>query len=309
MVKIIWDTWTFKELKRKLKISSLKDYLVLIDKLKLKKEELIEQWKEECKLELINLKRKLEVSKKEVDNYLYNHQHDKEHFFSKIKFIIIVYNKTRHIRSLSKKIQNLENNFENCSIHKVSKYINSIVSKQHFVESLKKVYYWAIWEEKVVNEFKYMYSDWILINDFNQHFNEPIFTKWWKDIIMSIQIDHIFINSKGIFLIETKNRSNNSKEEFKFSPIQQIERSWHAFYFYLKDLFKYDNFLSKQEFPNIYKIVVFIWWNKMKSDNPYIKVLYLNELKNYINYRISKIKSEEYNYIWDLLIEENIYSN
>lgn len=303
MVKIVWDTWTLKELKNKLHIDGLRDFLTLSKKLKLQKEKLIEEWKNECSEELRDLKTIIEISKKELEDYVYN-THE-EWFFYKIRSLFVIYNKERKIWKLNKDIQRLEKYFDECSIKKVEWQIRNIVSEEHLIQSLKTVYYWAIWEEAVVDEFKNMHSSWILINDFNQHFNKPIFTKWWKDIIMSIQIDHIFISDKGIFLIETKNRSKQTKDTFTFWPIQQVERSWHAFYWYLKDIFKYDNFLRRKDFPNIFKVVVFIWWKKLQSNNIFVKVLYLNELKNYINYKTPKIKPEEYNYIWDILVEEN----
>lgn len=303
MVKIVWNTWTLKELKNKLQINNLKEYTSLSKSLEIRKNVIIKEWEEETKKKLIDLKNEVILEKKDLEELI--SKINKGWFLNKIKEKIILYSKSRKIWKLNHKIELIESNFEDYSIKFVENKINSIISQEKLIESLKLLYYWAIWEEKVVNEFKNMYSDWILINDFNQHFNKPIFTKWWKDKIMSIQIDHIFINTKGIFLIETKNRSNNSKESFTFSPIKQIERSGHAFYIYLKDIFKKDKYLNKQVFPNIYKIVVFISWNKIHSTSNFVKVLYLNELKKYINDKFFKINTDEYNYIWELLVKEN----
>jgi hypothetical protein len=303
MVKIVWDTWTLKELKNKLHINNLSDFLSLSKKLKLQKEKLIEKWKEECREELRDLKTIIEISKNELEDYLYNHL--EEWFFSKIRSLFVIYNKGRKIWKLNKNIQRLEKYFEEYSIQKVERQINNVVSEEHLIQSLKSVYYWAVWEEAVVDEFKHMYFPWILINDFKQRFNKPIFTKWGHDIIQSIQIDHIFISDKGIFLIETKNRSKESKERFTFWPVKQVERSWHAFYIYLRKIFANDKYLRNQKIPTVFKLVVFMWWNKIQSNNPYIRVLYLQELKRFIATRISKIKPDEYNYIWDILVEEN----
>jgi len=303
MVKIVWDTWTLKELKRKLHIDNLKDFLVMSDKIKIKRNELIDKWHEECKLELCELKKTIALSKKELESSLFNDK--KEWFFQKMKTMLIVYNKWRKVGKLERKVKKIEGNFEEYSMKKVEREIWNIIHEEHLLDSLKSVYFWAIWEEAVVQEFKHMYFPWILINDFNQHFDKPIFTKWWYDKIMSIQIDHIFINDKWIFLIETKNRSNKSKNSFKFSPIQQVERSWHAFYFYLKNLFNKDSFFKNHKLPTIYKIVVFIWGNKMETNNKYVRILYLKELREYIATRMAKLTPIEYNHIWEILVEWN----
>jgi hypothetical protein len=300
MIKIIWDTWAFKELKNKLNINNLKEFELLPEKLENKKIKLLENWKKQCSDDLNWLKVDLEKSRHDLDTYISSKNLD--NFISKIKSIFIIYNKNRKIWEYLKKINDIEEHFEEYSMNKVNNEIQAITYEENLIESLKKFYYWAVWEEKVVWEFKNMNFNWILINDFNQDFNHPIFTKWWSDRIMSIQIDHIFINNKWIFLIETKNRSKNSKETFKFSPIQQIERSWHAFYIYLSKIFKSDKFLRFQKMPKIYKIVVFIWWAKIYTDKPYTKVLYINELRKYIETRSDDIHNEEIDYLSDILV-------
>jgi hypothetical protein len=303
MVKIVWDTWTLKELKEKLHIDNLKDFLIMSEKLKSQKDELILKWQEECKHELCELKRDIALFKKELEHTLYNE--NQEGFFQKMKTMLVVYNKWRKIGQLQNQLKKIEGHFEEYSMKNVEREIWNILYEEHLLESLKSVYYWAIWEEAVVEEFKHMYSPWILINNFNQHFDKPIFTKWGHDRIMSIQIDHIFINDKGIFLIETKNRSNRSKESFKFSPIQQVERSGHAFYFYLKWLFNKDRFFNNCKFPTIYKIVVFVGGDKIQTTNNFISVLYIRELKRYIETKMAKLTPSQYNHLWEVLIEGN----
>lgn len=303
MVKIIWETETLKKLKLELHIDNLKDYLVLSKKLKLDKDRIIMEWKEECKKELIELKKNIALSRMELEDYLINNQ--KVDYLEYSKSLTVIYNKARKIWKLKDRIELIESDFEEYSIKKVENKINDILTKEKLIKSLKSVYYWAIWEEKVVDEFKNMSCQWILINDFKHHFNNPLFKKWSKGPINSIQIDHIFINDKGIFLIETKNWSDNSWKKFNFWPIEQIDRSWHAFYIYLRDIFQNDNFLINQKIPTIYKLVVFIRENRLKSNNKFINVLNLNDLRKFISRRLLKINIYEYSYIWDILINEN----
>ncbi len=54
--------------------------------------------------------------------------------------------------------------------------------------------------------------------------------------------------------------------------------------------------------PKIYKIVVFIWWAKIYTDKPYTKVLYVNELRKYIETRSDDIHNEEIDYLSDILV-------
>ncbi len=302
MIKIIGDSWAFKEIKNKLHIKNLKEFESLPKKLEDDKLNFVNEWKKQCLSELDLAKTSLYKSKQELNNFII--WYNTESFIKKIKSFFIIYNKNRKIWKYAKKVNELEKNINECSVNKFNKEINNILSEQNLIESLKNYYYSALWEEKVIWEFKNMNYSWILINDFNQYFARPIYPKWWLDKIRSIQIDHIFINNKWVFLIETKNRSENSKKTFKFSPIQQIERSWHAFYIYLSRIFKSDNFLRYQKLPKIYKIIVFIWWTKISTNKPYTKVLYINELKRYIESRMFDINNDEVNYLWYILVNK-----
>ena len=303
MVKIIWITGTLKELKNKLHIDNLNDYSLLLKKIDFKKDKIIKEWQSEAKKELLKLKKEVEILMKKLEDYSWKTY--KNLSINKIESNIVLYSKFRKIWEMKNRVELIESNFEDYSKKKIENKLNDIISEEKLIKWLKSVYYWAIWEESVVSEFKHMTFPWILINDFKQHFNKPIFTKWCIDTIMSIQIDHIFISDKGIFLIETKNWNNNLKETLSFWPIEQIQRNWHWFYVYLKKIFETYEYLKQEKFPTIYKLVVFTWKNTLKSNNQYIQVLYLNELNNFISRRFSKIKPNEYNYIWDVLINDN----
>ena len=101
MVKIVWDTWTLKELKEKLHIDNLKDFLIMSERLKSQKDELILKWQEECKHELCELKRDIALFKKELEDTLYNE--NKEGFFRLYKEVV---------RRLANIIQSYNNNYK-----------------------------------------------------------------------------------------------------------------------------------------------------------------------------------------------------
>ncbi len=69
MIKIIWDTWAFKELKNKLHINNLKEFELLPEKLENKKIELLENWKKQCSDDLNWLKVDLEKSRHDLGKH------------------------------------------------------------------------------------------------------------------------------------------------------------------------------------------------------------------------------------------------
>ncbi len=304
MVRIFGVIETLKKLQQDLNIDCLDDFFQLFDELVSKKEKLIIQGRVESKVELFQLQSEIEKSENELKEY--SKDKDKR-FIKRIYNIISIYNQWRKIWKLKYKIADIEADLSWYAIKKMQNQISDIDYQIRKIENYKSLYYWALWESAVVNKISHIYWNGILINNFVQRFDTPIFSKGWKDKIMSIQIDHIFINEKWIFLIETKNWSHKSQNTYEYTPIQQIKRSGYAFYQFLKIYLN----MSDKEIPTVFKIVVFTWKEKMYSNEKYINTLLLNELPSFINTRTSKMSIERYNKIWDLLIQCNqseIYS-
>jgi hypothetical protein len=62
-------------------------------------------------------------------------------------------------------------------------------------------------------------------------FNPPIYNRNENDRIRSIQVDHLLISPAGIFVIETKNWSEESINNLSLrSPIAQIKRASFAIF-------------------------------------------------------------------------------
>lgn len=102
------------------------------------------------------------------------------------------------------------------------------------VEGLYSTIAGAIGENSVVNELQKLSDKHYLINDFYLSFNPPIFNKRENDRIYSIQIDHLLICQAGIFIIETKNWSEQSIENLDLrSPVEQIKRASFALFVFL----------------------------------------------------------------------------
>ena len=310
MVKIVWEIWPLKELKQILHINKLEDFVNLFYELESEEKILAKEWEEECEKEINDMKKTLEEKNKILKSELELYIKENKSIINKILSFFSDYNHKRKIWIIKKEIQNIEtkikdieNDFKNCSIKKVKIKLNEIEYKYLQLKSLKPIYWWALWEKKVINKFEQIKSSGILINDFNKHFDRPIFKKWSKDPIMSIQIDHIFISERGIFLIETKNWKE--KPEWAFSPIKQAERHNTAFYRVIERVYKNDRKLNNKKIPKIYNIVLFTWEYTEKSNNYFIYSLKLNQIKDFVESKKPIITIEEYRYLSEQLIITN----
>ncbi len=147
----------------------------------------------------------------------------------------------------------------------------------------------AIGENLVVNELKKLSDKNILINDFSVDFKPPIYNRKENDRIFSIQIDHVLITNAGIFIIETKNWSKKSIENFDLrSPIKQIKRTSYALFVTLNsNSKKSDTILKKHHWGDkqvpIRNLIVMIN-NKPREKFKFVQIKTLNELNRYINY-------------------------
>nr|WP_298659969.1 nuclease-related domain-containing protein [uncultured Flavobacterium sp.] len=184
--------------------------------------------------------------------------------------------------------------------------INELERKIKIIGEINNSIYGAIGENKVLNALENLSDDYILINDFVYNFYPSIYNRQENDYIKSIQIDHILISPAGIFLIETKNWSENSLNNFNLrSPVEQVIRTNFAIY---KLLTKKTNLLDKHHWGNrkmpIRNIIVLIN-QKPNEEFQYVKILTLSELCNYIEYFKPNLSPKETQTIANYLLELN----
>jgi hypothetical protein len=155
------------------------------------------------------------------------------------------------------------------------------------LEELNPLIAGAVGEELVVEEIKKLSDDYILINGFTKHFKTPIYNRNSGDKIYSISIDHLLISKSGIFILETKNWSQNSIDSPDLrSPVEQIQRFNYAIYCILKRSRESRSILlnkhhwGQQKVP-IRNVIVMIN-SKPKGDFYYVKVKTLKELNSYM---------------------------
>ncbi len=206
-----------------------------------------------------------------------------------------------------KRLEYLSQNFENAVCASFKYEIDELDRKKAVIDNLKKFIYGAQGEQKVVNELKKLSDEHILINDFYYSFHPQIYNKTQDFYVKSIQIDHLLIAPSGIFIIETKNWSNNSlKNSSLFSPVQQIKRANFAIYSLLNE----NSFNVKKHHWGetnipIRNIIVLIN-NKPMEGFKHVKVLTLSELNGYINYFKPLYTNNELHKIANYFLEQNL---
>ena len=228
--------------------------------------------------------------------------------------------------SLKRKIRNSELNFDSKISFELGQSINTLTEKNnryHFItshfndavqessraslwelERKKKVIdeinssiYGAIGEQKVVKELENLSNDYFLINDFCLSFSPPIYNRQENDHIRSIQIDHLLVSPFGVFLIETKNWSDQSLNNLSLrSPVQQIKRTNFALYKMLSGeipglLNLNQHHWGERKIP--IKNLIVLTNHKPNEEFQYVKVITLSELLSYIKYFKPSFSSTE----------------
>ncbi len=183
----------------------------------------------------------------------------------------------------------ITSNFEEVVKESSSKQIQELDIKKEIIDQINNSIYGAIGEQKVVRELEKLPDNHILINDFSCWFEPPIYNQQENDYIKSIQIDHILIAPSGVFLIETKNWSQESQQNIRlFSPVQQIKRANFALFKILNGGISKSKLIIKNHHWGMKKIpiknlIVFVN-HKPNEEFQYVKILALNELLGYLKY-------------------------
>ncbi len=161
--------------------------------------------------------------------------------------------------------------------------------KKRVIDEINTFIYGAIGEQKVVKELEALPDEYFLINDFSLSFPAPIYNRQENDYIKSIQIDHVLISPSGVFLIETKNWSEQSLSNLSLrSPVQQIKRTSFALFKILNgEITKSKLNLNQHHWGDrkipIKNLIVLIN-SKPNEEFQYVKILTLHELLGYIKY-------------------------
>lgn len=188
--------------------------------------------------------------------------------------------------------------------------LRELQRRKKIVDQVNTSIYGAFGERMVVRELEHLPDGYILINNFTSLFDPPIYHRDDDDYISSIQIDHLLLSPAGIFLIETKNWSEQSLNNASLrSPVQQVKRANFAlFKLFAEDvsdvnLKLHHHHWGSRKVP--IKNVVVLMKEKPSEDFQYVKVLALKELLGYIEYFKPSFSSEELQRIAEYLLTLN----
>ncbi|MCD0472510.1 nuclease-related domain-containing protein [Flavobacterium sp. JAS] len=336
------NIYEFKSLKEV--IDFQKSYTILREQLISQHENLIEEEKNMLNVDLPNLDIAIETQREvsiemlvkvidKLKQQLNNSTNRAStNFFQKLSSALIHWNYKRKIKSR-------ENNFEievEMSISKLVKdyqvksdryqFITSYFSeaveqsahyplselerKKSAIDELNSYIYGAIGEQKVVKTLESLSDEYFLINDFAVSFSPAIYNRKENDYIKSVQIDHILVGPSGIFVIETKNWSEKSLENFSLrSPVAQVKRtSFALFYLLNNEKSNYHIGLDKHHWGDKkvpIKNLIALTNTKPKEEFQYVKVLTVNELNSYVKYFKPIFSYNETKRIADMILRIN----
>ncbi len=177
--------------------------------------------------------------------------------------------------------------------------LRNLERKKRIIDEINSFIYGALGEQKVTKELENLSDEYFLINDFSLSLKPPIYNRQENDYIRSIQIDHILVSPSGIFLIETKNWSEESIHNLSLrSPVEQIKRTNFALFKILfKEITNHNNLNLHQHHWGDRKIpirnLIVLTNQKPKEEFQYVKILTLHELLNYIKYFKPTFSSKE----------------
>jgi hypothetical protein len=213
---------------------------------------------------------------------------------------------SQKIQETNDAINDYTNNREKVIYLRSNSKIRELTRTKEVVDGLYPLVAGAIGENMVEKELKKLSDKNILFNDFSIDFETPIFNRKENDRIFSIQIDHLLVTNSGIFILETKNWSKKSIENFDLrSPVQQIKRTSYALFVILNSDSKRSGVKLKshhwgdKQLP-IRNVIVLIK-NKPREKFKYVEVKTLKELNSYINYFDPIFDDSEVNEISEFL--------
>ena len=210
-----------------------------------------------------------------------------KHIFNYFQLQIGLYKERRHVSKMIKRYQFIETDFDSAIQKSAHRELNELNQKKKILNSLSSYIAGAIGEQKVIEICSQLSDDFILINDFKYRFARSIFYRHANEYISSVQIDHLLITPAGIFVIETKNWSQQTLESSKhFSPALQVKRAGFALYTIIGLLrptsISFSNKYDWGDFKIPIRNIVLLTNNKPAASFDFVKMLHQNELIGHV---------------------------
>lgn len=214
---------------------------------------------------------------------------------------------TTSLTQKRKRYQYLVSHFTEAVNQSSRSALQELDNKKRIIDEINPFIHGALGEQKVVNELAHLPDDYILINDFNCSFDPAIYHRQDNSYIKSVQMDHLLVSPAGIFLIETKNWSEDSLNNPNlYSPVAQIRRASFALFKMLSEEISDiigTHYWGSRKIP-VKNLIVFTNQKPNKAFQ-YVKVLTLNELRQYITYFKPVFSSQETQMIAQYLLGLN----
>jgi hypothetical protein len=199
----------------------------------------------------------------------------------------------------------------NDAIRQSARYpLAEIERKKARIDELNTFILGALGEQKVVKVLESLSDDFHLINDFTVSLSPALYGRRKNEYIKSVQIDHVLVAPSGVFLIETKNWSDESLKNVDLrSPVEQIKRSGFVIFKLVNNelsnkRLRLDTHHWGDKKISIRNIIVFTN-SKPKEDFQYVKVLTIKEIIGYINHFKPVFTSDEVQRISDFIVQIN----
>ena len=195
----------------------------------------------------------------------------------------------RKIQDIGNKASYRENNFD----FVVEERSSSFLKKIEIIKDVLNEYYTllsgTIGEEKAIRELRKLPDSYTVFNDFNLEFETPIYNRKENDRINSIQIDHLVTGPSGVFIIETKNWSEDSLHNPDlFSPIKQLKRTGYALFTIINSAVSSGLLRLRSHQWGKKKIsvrnILLMTGATTNDEFQFVKILTLNQINGYITY-------------------------
>lgn len=216
------------------------------------------------------------------------------------------YNLNRNILNTKESIDYINNYFDTILENKAKYNSRHLYSAKTIIYENNLFLLGAIGEQKALEELKKLPDSFTIINDFKYDFWKALHKKDTDDWIKSIQSDHLLIGPPGVFVIETKNWSNNSIQNLDlYSPVQQVQRTSYAVYMLLNQIVANGtSSLNRNWGPRQIPVKNIILMINKKPDQEFqhVKILTLNTLCQYVKYQKPIFSTEEVQEIANILL-------
>lgn len=200
-----------------------------------------------------------------------------------------IHHSVKTLTGKSNRYQYIISNFTGAVNESCAVPLKKLEKTKRVIDEINNSIYGALGEQKVVKELENLSDEYYLINDFSRSFKPAIYNRQENDYIRSIQIDHILVSPAGIFLIETKNWSEESLNNHNLrSPVEQIKRTNFALFKMLseaisdKSKLRFTHHWGERKIP--VRNLIVLTNKKPKEEFQYVKILTVQEIIPYINY-------------------------